>query len=181
MNFDIAIELARLHILHGADFVRQLKLLASFSDFHLVKGEKSIYAMGGEQGEDYEAQMNAARKLVLLGYRVFILPNPHGIRTADFIVECKGVYKMYDLKTVQGKTSVLNRLLESIGQTSHVLLNVCSDYNARLLATQIKTYFEVNDDAIEVLVMKGRKTFSVTRRLVTNSRYLWLFRDKYEK
>ena len=35
--------------------------------------------------------------------------------------------------------------------------------------------------AIEVLVMKGRKAFSVTRRFVTNNRYLWLFRDKYEK
>ena len=29
MNFDIAIELARPHFLQGADFVRQLRLLAS--------------------------------------------------------------------------------------------------------------------------------------------------------
>ena len=181
MNFDIAIELARLHILHGADFVNQLKLLVSLPDFHLVEGEKFIYAIGEEHDRDFDAQMNAARKMVQFGYRVFILPNPQGIRTADFIVESKGVYKMYDLKTVQGKTSVLNRLLESIGQTNHVLLNICSDYNTRLLAMQIKTYFEVNDDAIEVLVIKGGKYFSVTRRFVANNKYLWLFRDKYEK
>lgn len=50
-------------------------------------------------------------------------------------------------------------------------MNICSDYNARLLAIQIKTYLEVNEDAIEVLVIKGQKSFSVTRSFVTNSSY----------
>lgn len=115
------------------------------------------------------------------GYRVYILPNPRGIRTADFIFERKGVYKMYDLKTISGKTSLENRLKESIGQSNHVLLNVCTTYNARLMAIQIKNYFIANPDALEVLIYKGKKAISVTRRFVENPLFMILFRRKYEK
>ena len=41
--------------------------------------------------EDGSVLMAAARKAVEHGYRVYILPNPKGIRTADFIFERKGV------------------------------------------------------------------------------------------
>ena len=47
-----------------------------------------------EQSEDFENLINAARKAVEHGYLVYILPNPKGIRTADFIFERKGVYKI---------------------------------------------------------------------------------------
>ena len=41
--------------------------------------------------EDGSVLMAAARKAVEHGHRVYILPNPKGIRTADFIFERKGV------------------------------------------------------------------------------------------
>jgi len=66
------------------------------------------------------------------------MPNPKSIRTADFIFERKGIFKMYDLKTIQGKGSVFSRLVESIGQVNHVLLNMATDYDSRLLASDIK-------------------------------------------
>ena len=66
--------------------------------------------------------LDAARKAVAHGNKVYILPKPKVIRTADFIFENKGVYKMYDLKTIHGKASVINHLLESVGQTIHVLV-----------------------------------------------------------
>ena len=138
---DIAIELARLHILKGADFVKQLKQITSFSGFKPVEGEEGIYTMGGENSEDYENLLDAARKAVSFGYRVFILPNPKGIRTADFIFERKGVYKMFDLKTVTGYGSVDSRLSESVGQTNRVLLNIVANYNPGTLARSIKRYF----------------------------------------
>ncbi len=74
-----------------------------------MEGEKDIFSVGGENGEDYDNLMNAARKAVEHGYRVFLLPNPKGIRTADFIFERKGIYKMFDLKTITGKSSVSTR------------------------------------------------------------------------
>ena len=81
-----------------------------------LKDDPLIYTVGGSQLEDYQPLLDAARKAVEHGYRVFVLPNPKGFRTADFIFERKGVYKMFDLKTIVGRNSVGNRLKESIGQ-----------------------------------------------------------------
>lgn len=147
---DIAAELAKLHDLSGADFIHQLRLIVSFREFQLIEGETDIYSAIGKDSEDFQSLLNAARKAVSHGYRVFILPNPKGIRTADFIFERKGVYKMFDLKTIQGKGSVGTRLLESIGQTNHVILNFTTDYNLRVLAKEIQTYFETNREGREI-------------------------------
>ena len=180
-EYDVALELARLHILKGADFVSQLKKLTGLHIFKLVDGEDNIFAAEGSHKDDFPLLLDAARKAVQHGNKAYILPNPKGIRTADFIFESRGVYKMYDLKTIQGKASVINRLLESIGQTNHVLINVCSQYNPRLMSTQIRNYFQVNPTAIEVLVYKGKKMIVVTRRIAQNPLFLILIQRKYVK
>ena len=178
---DITVELARLHNLKGADFVKQLKLITSFSGFKPIEDEENIYTMGGENSEDYENLLNAARKAVSFGYRVFILPNPKGIRTADYIFERKRIYKMFDLKTITGKSSVGTRLKESIGQTNHVILNMMTDYEPRLLAKNVQLYFETNRDAKEVLIIKGNKFLSVSRRFVEGKDYIKMFMKRYLK
>jgi hypothetical protein len=178
---DIALELARLHVLRGIDFTRQLKLITQRKEFQLVKDETDIFSAIGEIDEDYYALLNAARRAVEHGFRVYILPNPKGIRTADFIFQRKGVYRMYDLKTVQGKSSILNRLIESIGQTNHVLLNMATDYNARLLALQIQKYFEWNPNAAQILIFKKNKMLSVTRQTLDDKNFIAQFTKLYNK
>ena len=138
-------------------------------------------ADGGENSDDYPNLLIAARKAVEFGYRVYMLPNPNKTRTPDFIFEKKGIYRAYDLKTVFGKSSVKDSLLASIGQCNRVLLNIQLDYNTRSLAFDIKNYFEVNDKAVEVLVFKGRRHFSIRRFTVTRSDYMPLFRKLYER
>ena len=178
---DIASELAKLHDLQGADFVKQLERIAARKDFKLLDGETSIYAMGDYQHDDFAAIIYAAHKAVDFGYKVFILPNPKGIRTADFIFEQKGILKMYDLKTIQGKASVLNRLLESVGQTHHVLLNITTNYNARQLAKEILAYFQINPLGFEVLIFKHKKLLSVTRKSIENKDFVKVFMRTYLK
>ena len=84
-EYDIALELARLHILSGAGFVRQLKMLTSLNIFKPVENEKDIFAAEGNHRDDFPMLLDAARKAVTHGNKVYILPNPKGIRTADFI------------------------------------------------------------------------------------------------
>lgn len=178
---DIAEELADLHMLTGAGFISMLKQITQHREFCPLQSDSNIFVIEGMQGEDYDNLLNAARKAVEHGYKVFILPNPKGIRTADFIFERKGVYKMFDLKTISGRASLENRLMESIGQTNHVLINVCTKYNPRLMATQIRSYFQANPEAIEVLIYKGKKEIVVTRRISENPLFLILFQRKYAK
>ena len=163
--------LSDLQTARGAAFVTLLKEITKHPAYSVLKSDPNIYTIGGEMGEDYDNLLNAARKAVEHGYRVFILPNPKGFRTADFVFERKGVYKMFDLKTITGKNSVGTRLVESIGQSNRVLLNMPSGYNTRLLAADIKTYFELNEAALEVLIFKGKSELSIYRRFVSNSRF----------
>ena len=177
----MADELQELHYLKGAQFINQLKLIIFYGEFHPVEGEANIFSAISEQSDDFENLINAARKAVEHGYRVYILPNPKGIRTADFIFERKGVYKLFDLKTITGKNSVGNRLSESVGQTNRVLLHMTADYNPGTLARSIKRYFELNPYAREVLVYKGRKEISVTRKSLEDTNFFRTFIRRYAK
>ena len=178
---NITDELAKLHELTGAEFSRQVERIALRNEFYPLEGETDIYITGGETNDDFENQLNAARKAVMHGYRVFVLPNPKGIRTADFIFERKGTYKMYDLKTISGKASAKNRLLESIGQTNHVLLNMATDYNARSLAKDLLAYFTTNPNAFEVMIFKRNKVIQVKRVSVENHDFIKKFILFYHK
>jgi hypothetical protein len=176
-----AIELQELHYLKGASFVNQLKLIINSGEFFPIEGEPGIFSAISNQSDDYDNLIKVARKAVEHGYRVYLLPNPRSCRTADFIFEKKGILGLYDLKTIYGKGSVGTQLLDSIGQTNRVILNMQSDYNARLLASDIKTYFETNQDALEVLIFKGKKVLPVNRIQVQSSDFNRVFRKRYEK
>ena len=92
----ITAELAKLKFLRGSDFVGQLKLIARRKEFHPLSSDPHIYTVGGEQDADYPSLLLVARKVVEHGYNVYLLPNPHDFRTADYILERRGVYKLFD-------------------------------------------------------------------------------------
>ena len=150
------------------------EVLGEVFEQHLPFRYPCVYRLSRRKGE-------VGRCFYECGYRVYILPNPRSCRTADFIFEKKGILGLYDLKTVYGKGSVETQLLDSIGQTNRVILNMLSDYNARLLASDIKAYFETNQDALEVLIFKGKKVLSVNRIQVQSSDFNRVFRKRYEK
>lgn len=168
MAVGIKEELAKLRSLRGVAFIKQLKVIAARGEFHPLATDPDILSVGGEGDADFPRLLDAARKAVEHGYKVFLLPNPQGIRTADYIFVRKGAYKMYDLKTISGSSSAGNRLQESIGQTNRVLLNITTDYNPIALARNIRRYFEKNPQAVEVLVYKGKKSISVLREETIN-------------
>ncbi len=52
---------------------------------------------------------------------------------------------------------------------------------ARLLASDIRTYFEVNRNAVEVLLFKGKKIISVNRYSTLSPMFYRQFRKRYEQ
>lgn len=168
---DIASELGKLRELKGSAYNRQLEKICSMNTFKKMEGKKDIYWVRNAGDADFENLLNAAEKAVAFGNKVYILPNPGSARTPDFIFLRKGIYKDYDLKTITGRNSAGNRLMESIGQTRRVLLNMATDYNPRNLAKDIKGYFEANDDALEVLIFKGKRSISIKREFVQSAEY----------
>ena len=181
MNNDIAQLLAMLHELKGNSFVRQLKQITERHEFTPLSSDPQIFTVGGENGEDYFPLLDAARKAVLHGYHFFVLPNPKGFRTADYIFERKGVYKLFDLKTITGKNSVGNRLKESVGQTNSVLLNLKCTYGIRNITDEIRRHFETSPDAVEVLIFTGNKEISVKRNVATSKGFLKMMMNSFRK
>ena len=181
MISDIAEELRKLHELSGAEYSRQVERIALSGVFHPLENEIDIYTSGVIKNDDYQNQLIAARKAVEFGYKVYILPTPKGSRTPDFILEKKNTFRVYDLKTVFGKSSISTNLLDSIGQCNRILLNMQIDYNTRLLTSDIKRYFEASNTALEVLIFKGGKRISIVRRHVANPAFYSVLRKLYEK
>ena len=181
MKGDITAELILLKSLKGATFGSKLKEIAARKEFHALPDEPFIYSVGGMQDDDFPSLLMAARKAVEHGYRVFILPNPHGIKTADYILERRSVYKLFDLKNISGRNIVLARLNESAEQSNRVLLNMPSNYNTRLLAADIKNYFESNSKALEVLIFRRKYELSIFRRFALSPRFYTDFKKLYEK
>ena len=173
--------LALFHELQGIDFVRQLKLITERHEFPPLVSDSHIFIVGGESSEDYNSLLDAAHKATEHGYKVFILPNPKGFRTADFIFERKGVYKMFDLKTIIGRNSVGNRLKESIGQTNSVLLNLKCTYGIRNITDEIKHHFETSPSAVEVLIFAGNKEISIKRNIASSKGFLKMMMNSFHK
>ena len=61
---DIASELAKLQELEGSEFIVQLKRITNHNGFHQIETDPNIFTMGGEQDDDYENLLAAARKAV---------------------------------------------------------------------------------------------------------------------
>jgi len=177
---DITAELLLLKSLEGAAFGAKLKEIAGRKEFHALPESPFIYTVGGNQDDDYPSLLMAARKAVEHGYRVFMLPNPHGVKTPDFIFERRGVYKLFDLKNISGKNIVHTRLKESIAQANRALLNM-PQYNTRKLVHDIRKYFVKYPDAIEVLIFKGKNEVSVSRRFALSTRFYFEFKRMFEK
>ena len=169
----------KLPELSGAEYISQIRKLTELKIYKKVK--KDILSAISSDSADYDNLLAGAKKAVRQGYKVYILPNPKGVRSADYIFERKGVYKMFDLKTITGTGSIGTRLEESIGQTNRVFLNLATTYPTNRMATEIKQYFEANNEALEVLVAVGKKMVSVDRDFIASRNYFKLFRKMVEQ
>lgn len=176
---DVAEMFAKLQELAGANYIKQLRNITEAKIYERVG--KNIMSAVGKEDKDYKNLIAGAKKAAIHGYKVFILPNPKGVRSADYIFVRNGIYKMYDLKTISGQSSIGTRLAESIGQTNRVFLNLATTYPTNRMAVEIKQYFESNDEALEVLIAKGKKFVSVERNLISKRDFHKHFRKMIEQ
>ena len=165
----------------GRELTRILREIVASRRFKEVEGHSGVRSAIDQSDPDYAPLVACADKAVTHGYNVVMLPNPKGFRTPDFILYNGKFIAAYDVKTISGQNSVGNRLNESIGQTNRVILNMATTYNARALAKDLRSYFEANKDAVEVLIFKGGAQLSVTRKLCSQRNFIGNFVKQYGK
>lgn len=178
---DITASLKGLQTISGKAFSDALKEITEMKIFWPIDGAKDIYCALGESDKDYANLLKGAKKMSSHGYTVYILPNPATVKSGDYILAKKNFVGLYDLKTISGKSSAINRLMESKGQANRVILNITSGYNPRRLANDIKYYFDSNPEAKEVLVLKGGKMLTTTRTGINDKKWIKRFYEDYTK
>lgn len=177
--YDIGESLVRLYDLDNNHLLDEVKAITSSKIFKQV--EKNIFSAIGSEDNDYERLLAVARKASHRGYTSFILPNPRKGRTPDIILRRKGIFKIYDVKTIVGTNSVSNRLADSVGQTHRILLHITTEYDPRQLAKEIKTYLEDNIDTIEITVLRGNKEITVSRATILDKHFIQKFIMNYKR
>lgn len=171
--------LADLPGMSGAAFWRQLERIACRPEFKQI--EEGIYSVIGSESPDFTYLLDAARKAVMYGYTVHILPNPRGVKSADFVFERKGVYKLFELKTITGQNSVGNRISEAMAQSNRLLLNMRIQYNPRKLGHEIVKCFESNRECREILIFQNKQMYSITRQVALSRGFGARFSKLYGK
>lgn len=150
----------------GRELTRLLREIVASRRLKPVEGHEGVRSAIDQSDGDYDRLVACADKAVVHGYKVAMLPNPSGGRTPDLILYNSKFIAAYDVKTIIGQNSVGNRLMESIGQTNRVILNMATTYNPRSLAKDLRSYFEANEDAAEVIIFKGGDKISITRKQI---------------
>ncbi len=74
-----------------------------------------------------------------------------------------------------------NRLFLWRSLNNRVFLNLATTYPTNRMASEMKQYFEANNEALEVLVAVGKKMVSVDRDFIASRNYFKLFRKMVEQ
>ncbi len=178
---NIAQALRTLHEKEGVEYIKAVREITEMKIFKPVDGSKEIFSALGKSHSDFDNILDAAEKMVEKGCRVFILPNPGGTRSGDCILQKKSFVGLYDVKTIVGRGSIGSRLVESAGQAHRVILNIKSQYDPKTMAKELRTYFERNENALEVKVLKGNKEIPVIRRDTMKKDFDRNFVRRYKK
>ena len=158
-----------LHEKIGAEYIKAVREITEMKIFKSVDGSKEIFSALGKSHPDFDNILDAAKKMVEKGYRVYIPPNPGETRSGDCILQKKSFVGLYDVKTIIGKGSIGSRLEESADQAHRVILNIKSRYDPKDIAYEVRTYFERNKEAREIIVLKGNKALLASPKMISKT------------
>ncbi|MDD1539412.1 hypothetical protein [Riemerella anatipestifer] len=158
----------------NAEKVSILKAITQMKEFevvrHLSNADNKIYGFNIKQFDEllkaHEMPKNItiAKKLLQNGYDVYLLPNVSGAKSADFIGVKGNKYYYLEGKTINGKSTIKQRLIEASTQSDRAILDIVGTKDTNEIYGNIKWFFENNDNVKEIIMFKGSRLISLTRR-----------------
>ena len=88
--------------------------------------------------DEFPGNLGLARKLMANGYDVYMLGNPNGIRSADFIATKKNMVYYLEGKTMNGKGSQNELLDKAASQADKIVVDVIGTEDAAITGRQRK-------------------------------------------
>lgn len=122
-----------------------------------------------------------ARKLIKHGHDVFLMPNPHGIASADYIL-CKNGKLIYaEGKRMDGENSLDHLLEKGTTQSSTIVVDIVGNQNTNYVYSNVKTAFERNGNLSELILFKGSRNIVVRRQNVMAKNFEAYFQRIWSK
>ncbi len=176
INTNLTVRDAFIRIQNGEGNFRD-NLLTIINKGQYNKVTNRIYSAISKSADDYDNLLFVAEMLTKKHRKaeIYILPNPKGVKSMDIIIKNKNSIYAYDVKTLTGLNSVDNRLLDSIGQSNRVILSIKSEYQARKLYDEIKSFFENNKKAQQVIIIVRNKEIILDREMMKESTFRRLY------
>ncbi len=167
--------------------LREITEMKIFTRVRGVKGKGSIFYF--DKGVDARLisageipkNLAAARKAALKGYDIFLLPNPHGGSSADSILRKEKKYYLYEIKTINGVGSLESRLNKSATQSTNVILDVADIYESRIIAEELKRFYETHSHIKDIILFRGKREIHITRSDIQSERFIRNFIIQWAK
>ena len=112
--------------------------------------------------------LQIAQKFVMNGYDVFLLSNPKGTKSADFIIRKRNCLYYVEGKTSSGGSSLVHRFEKGAEQADRIAINFISQPKFKPFLAEIFTSFEKNENLRELYLFKKSRLISITRKLVNS-------------
>lgn len=122
-----------------------------------------------------------AKKMANNGYDVYLLSNPHSIKSADFIFAKGGKVYYTEGKLSTGKNSLDHNLAKGSKQSERILIDLTGTNDTNYISAQLEEAFENNSALKEVMLLKGGRLVSVTNRTMERKDFKQYFRKKWEQ
>ena len=155
------------------DKVAVLKWIVAQPDFTELKRlstiENKVYTLYTNQYDDIlkagetPNNLQIAQKFVINGYDVFLLANPKGTKSADFIIKHKNKLFYVEGKTSSGGSSLVHRFAEGAEQSDRIAVNLYQASSVKKLFTEIRNAFERNTNLRNIFLFKGSRLISIER------------------
>ena len=107
--------------------------------------------------------LQIAQKFVANGYEVYLLSNPKGTKSADFIIRKRNCLYYVEGKTYSGGSALSSQLDHGAKQADRLVVNFIGNAGINRISYYIKTTFEHNDNLRCVYIFKGSRLIFIKR------------------
>ena len=108
--------------------------------------------------------LQIAQKFVANGYDVFLLSNPKGTKSADFIIRKRNCLYYVEGKTSSGGSALSIRLSDGAKQSDRIALNFIGLPQTSKITDLIKNVFFQNPTLIELIIFKKGRIILITKK-----------------
>lgn len=116
--------------------------------------------------------LQIALKFVANGYDVFMLSNPKGTKSADFIIRKRNCLYYVEGKTSTGGSSLVHRFEKGAEQADRIVINLIGKRRGKSLLSEIKKAFEASKNLKVVYIFKASRLIFIKRNDALSKTFL---------